>query len=302
MNKKRELELQTEQLQQQVNQLQMQIAQMQQNASVLNGQIDGYRAQEKAVVQALTDAQASAAKRIGDAEEQAGLIREEAEAVKAGAVSEAEAVRVAAQAEAEAVTNEAAERAAGIVESAQAESARRLAQTEASVADFEARLNALNAALLETSRQAREQAEAFARAMESFAEGTPEILTEGRDLASLVRAQEGMPDSYETPQELMRSIYQLRGRRPVAEEKEDEEPAAGESVPEAEQEPEPEPAPAEEPAAAESAAAAPSEEPEERIWTVEEVMAKNAQWKAAELSADTDEADLDSLLDEIIKD
>lgn len=264
MNRKRELE-------QQVNDLQAQVQD-------LTKQLEGYRAQERAIVQALTDAQASAAKRVAEGEAQAKKIMDEANAYQAES-----------QAQAEAVVQEATAKAAGIVEAAQSESSRRLTQTEASVQDFKARLNALNSSLMDTARNAKAQAENFARSMEALSDETPEILEEGRGLSALIQTQTGkLPDSYETPQQLIHGIYQLQGR---------EIPVAAEDEPEADAEPI-EPAFPEEPAQEKQA----EDEPEERIWTVEEVMAKSGGYSPAKgKSEEAEDIDLDSLLDEIIR-
>lgn len=267
MNKKRELEQQVVDLQAQVQDL--------------TKQLDGYRAQERAIVQALTDAQTSAGKRVAEGEAQAKRVVDEANAYKAQA-----------EAQADSLIQEATAKAAGIVEAAQAESSRRLAQTEASVQDFQARLNALNSSLFDAARQAQAQAEGFARSMETLADNTPEILEEGRGLSALIKTQAGkLPDSYETPQALMHGIYQLQGRD--IPEKAEEEPQA---------KPEPtEPAFPEEPV--QPVQEKPEEdEPEERIWTVEEVMAKSGVFPSAKgKNEESEDVDLDSLLDEIIR-
>ena len=268
MNRKRELEQQVTDLQAQVQDL--------------TKQLDGYRAQERAIVRALTDAQTSAGKRVLEGETQAKKLMDDANAYKAQA-----------EADADALIQDAAKKAAEIVEAAQAESSRRLAQTEASVQDFEARLNALNASLLNTARQAKEQTEEFARSIEALTGDTPEILSEGRGLSALIQAQAGkLPDSYETPQELMHGIYQLQGRDiPVAAEAgRDAEPVE----PAFPEEPAPAPVQEEQPEKA-------ADEPEERIWTVEEVMAKSGVFSSKGKNEEAEDVDLDSLLDEIIR-
>ena len=268
MNRKRELE--------------QQVADLQAQVQDLTKQMDGYRAQERAIVQALTDAQASASKRIAEGEAQAKKTVDEANAYKSQA-----------EAQADALVQEATARAANIVEAAQAESSRRLAQTEASVQDFETRLQALNASLLETARQAKAQAEGFARSMEALTDNTPEILEEGRGLSALIQTHAGkLPESYQTPQELMHGIYQLQGREiPVKEEPEETEEPVEPAFPEEKPQP----------AEAQSALKA-EDEPEERIWTVEEVMAKSGGFTPAKgKGQEPEDVDLDSLLDEIIR-
>jgi hypothetical protein len=143
---------------------------------------------------------------------------------------------------------------------------------------------------LNTARHAKEQAEEFARSMETLADDTPEILVEGRGLSALIQTHAGkLPDSYETPQELMHGIYQLQGR---------DIPAAAETDRDAEPV---EPAFIEEPASAQQQPEKAVDEPEERIWTVEEVMAKSGAFSSKEKSEESEDVDLDSLLDEIIR-
>lgn len=264
--KRRDMELQVEQLNAQIQ--------------ALNKQVEAYHAQEQAIVQALTEAQSSASRRIADAEAQAQKIIRDAEAKKNLLASQADQL-----------VQDATARAASIVEAAQAESTRRLAQTEASVQDFEARLRALNASLHDAARQARIQAETFAKSLDALRDETPEILAEGKGLSALISTQAGkLPEEYKNPQELMHGIYQLQGREiPAETAKAKEEPA-----PEP-QKPEPQPPAPQQPAPVD-------EDDEERVWTVDEVIGKGAKaypQAAADLS--DEDVDLDSLLDEIIR-
>jgi cell division septum initiation protein DivIVA len=279
--------------------LEEQIEQLNAQVQSLNKQIDSYRAQEKAIVQALTQAQNSAAKHVEEARAGAAQTVADAEERAGSMLRDAQAQRDQLLQDAEAALQDARARATAIVEAAQAESARRLAQTEASVQDFEARLRSLNAVMRDTAADARERARQFAAAMEAFEQETPELLEESRGLSTLIGEREGkLPEEYDTPQELMHGIYQLQGRNlpPEAVEEKTEEPAAEPEQPAAADETEaPEtPEPAEEPAAEKPAA----EEPEERVWTVDEVIKKGAQ-PSVDLSEELD-VDLDSLLDEII--
>ena len=116
----------------------------------------------------------------------------------------------------------------------------------------------------------------------------------GRGLSALIQAQAGkLPDSYETPQELMHGIYQLQGRDiPAAAEAERDAEPVEPAFPE-----EPAPAPVQEEKPEQKAA----DEPEERIWTVEEVMAKSGAFSSKGKNEEVDDVDLDSLLDEIIR-
>lgn len=276
-----------------------QIEQLNEQVQSLNKQIDSYRAQEKAIVQALTQAQNSAAKHVEEAKASAAQTVTEAQAQADSLLRNTEDQRDKIMRDAESALQDARARAAAIVEAAQAESARRLAQTEASVQDFEARLRALNAVMRDTAADARERARQFATAIEALDQDSPELLDESRGLSTLIGEREGkLPEEYDTPQELMHGIYQLQGRSLPSEaaeatEEETEEPAAMEP---------------EKPSAADDAQTneiskpvevpVASEPEEERVWTVDEVIKKGAQ-SSGELTEELD-VDLDSLLDEII--
>jgi cell division septum initiation protein DivIVA len=289
MSKRRELEQQVEQMDAQIVQLNAQI-------QSLNKQIDAYRAQEQAIVQALTQAQNSASRHVEEAKAGASKMIEQAQEQADRTLKEAEAQKAQIISDAEAASEEAHARAAAIIEAAQAESARRLSQTEASVQDFQTRLNSLNSILQNTAEQARERAKEFSAAIDALHQESPEILQESRGLSSLIEERAGkLPVDYTTPQELMHSIYQLQGRElPLEETEEEEEPVNTEpALQEIVLENRTDEIPTEEPAVQ----AAP-EEPEERVWTVDEIIKKGVQ-SPAEMSEELD-VDLDSLLDEII--
>ena len=278
--------------------LEEQIEQLNAQVQSLNKQIDSYRAQEKAIVQALTQAQNSAAKHVEEATASAAQTVADAQERSGSMLRDAQARGEQIVQDAETALQDARSRAAAIIESAQAESARRLAQTEASVQDFESRLRALNAVMRDTAADAQERARQFAAAMEAFEQETPELLEESRGLSTLIGEREGkLPEEYDTPQELMHGIYQLQGRNLPSEttEEKTEKPAAEPAPPvdadvvKQQEMQKPAPEPMEKPAA---------EEPEERMWTVDEVIKKGAQ-PTGELSEELD-VDLDSLLDEII--
>ncbi len=284
MSKKRERELE-----EQIEQLNAQV-------QTLSKQIDSYRAQEKAIVQALTQAQNSATKHVEDAMASAAQTVADAKEQAGGMLRDAENKRDRILQDADSALQDANMRAAAIVDAAQTESARRLAQTEASVQDFEARLRALNAVMRDTAAEARERARQFAGAIEALEQDTPELLEESKGLSTLIGEREGkLPEEYDTPQELMHGIYQLQGRslptEVVAEkaEKTDDDAEQPAAADDAERPRESEIVVAEEPVAA---------EPEERVWTVDEVIKKGVQ-PAGDFTEELD-VDLDSLLDEII--
>ncbi len=250
--------------------LEEQIERLNAKVEELTAQLEKYRSREQAIVQTLTDAQATANRRVEEAEERAK-----------GIVFEAQKQREALLEENATLQQEANGKAAAIIEDAQAEAQRRLLQAEASVADYAARVAALNQALQATADQAREQAEAFAAAMEGKLSQPDEIVQEtgGKGLGALItQPPQDLPADYASPADLMHGIYQLQGRdipKPAQEQPSQEEQHPTQAL--------------------EQAASQPDEPQEERVWTVDEVMANTA---SADQQAPA--ADLDKLLEDII--
>jgi len=258
MNKRvRELELELSEARSQIDERDEQIAQLKKD-------LTAYQNREQAIVMALTEAQSTAARRIELAKEEAAAILKAAEEQKQTLEEQTDGILAKAN-----------EEAAAIREQSIADAQTRLRQTEASVAEYELRLSLLNDQLKKTAAQAQAQAEQFAAFLNGTVIDTPDAVDEVRDLHKLVAEEiADLPEQYDSPSELMHSIYQIQGRQLP-----DEETAF---IP---------PLPAQEAPAQEASG------DEERVWTVDEVISN-----AANLTdADPDIPDLDGLLDEILQ-
>lgn len=173
-----------------------------------------YRQREKAVIEALTKAQAVADDIIKNANDRLAQANQDAEVIIQHAKEEADKVLQAAMDRADEKLTAATGRAAKIVEDAQREATRRLAQTEASAKAYQENIDAVNAELKQTAELARNRAEAFAQFIEQLMPaGNAEFAAEGQGLSALLAAQPvETPEEYENPAELMKSIYAIQGR------------------------------------------------------------------------------------------
>lgn len=313
---------------------------LQAKAAKLEEELAGYKGKEKAIVEALTEAQNTAGKRVRDAEDQARSIVYEAERRREALIGENEALEREGKEKAAAIVSEAEAEAKAKIEAAEAEAAaiRQKAEedaelsrreTEAAMREYTARLNALNGALLQAAETARKQALSYAAAVE--AQVLPEAET-APDTAGLAAEEGGqaetpLPEEYESPAHLMKSLFRLQGREgpedmeiaiEIDPEEFDEPPAIEiELLPEEGleliacspfSEPEAEPIPVAEPLPVVQPAPQPAVQPavqpeaeaeaeEERLWTVEEVIAA----APARAVTEAPPVDLDSLLDDIMK-
>jgi len=304
---------------------------LQAKAAKLEEELAGYKGKEKAIVEALTEAQNTAANRVRDAEDQARSIVYEAEKRREALIGENETLEREGKEKAAAIISEAEAEAKAKIEAAEGEAAaiRRKAEeeaelsrreTEAAMREYTARLNTLNGALLQAAETARKQALSYAAALEAQvlpeAETAPD--TAGLAAAEGGREKEPLPEEYESPAHLMKSIFRLQGREgpedmEIAVEIDpgefDGEPPAIEIelLPEEGleliacspfSEPEAEPVPVAEPIVQAKAEAVVEAEPEEeRLWTVEEVIAA----APAQAVTEAPPVDLNSLLDDIMK-
>ncbi len=266
------------------HELEKQVAELQARVEAFDTQLDAYRSKENAIVEALTQAQDAAARRIADATLQA-------EKKLIDAQKQSEAILQEARAKAELEHS----RAATIVESAQQEAKRRLQKAEEAKHALEEKLGNLNAALFETARQAADEAERFSHFMDSL-QLSKHSLNE-------------QPAQYDTPRDLMHGIYQLQGRDapyeddynhdaddlPSPEHIEHQNHITEHSY-EADAE-----ADVKEPEENALSEQAPSSD--ERLWTVDEIMESieaEPIEKEEAASKEDEEIDLDSLLDEIL--
>lgn len=276
MNRRsRELETELEQCKVELEQLKKQLAEQ-------TNKINEYQTREQAVVLALTEAQATATRRISLAKDEANAILKDAEHKKQTIDEQVNGLLEKAQAEANV-----------IVEQAREQVKTQLLQTQASVVDYQERLHALNAHLKEAAQRAHRLAEQFSSAMQSCVTALPDTVAEVRDLTDLVQADlKDLPEQYDSPSDLMHSIYAIEGRDiPRAVKKE---PTAAAIQ-----------APADDHEASEPVDCAPPSPPveskknetaepdEERVWTVDEVV--------AQVQEEDVDPDLDHLLEEIMQ-
>ncbi|MEG1811053.1 MAG: DivIVA domain-containing protein [Clostridia bacterium] len=241
------------------------ISALKDRVSELSGKIDGYQNRETAVLNALTEAQTTGKRIIQEAEKRRDELVMLAENEKMRILHEAEEI-----------TNNAKHGAESITADAKMEAKRMLAQAEASMEEYRANADKLKAEVAEAAASAQHQAERF----REFLGGVK--LTNSTDYNSEFADISGMPDhkniklpeDYNNPAELMKSIYSIQGRNiPIAATENVQTPPATKS--------------------------APADDDNAHVWTVDEIM--NAQLgdeKDDELCTDID---LDALIDKIIK-
>ena len=220
--------------------------------SELNALLDEYRGKEQAIAMALTEAQTTAARLVRDARVQVKEIYDEADRMK-----------VIAQDEAASITDAARENAAKIVENAEAEARRRITEAAEKASECERASASFRQELERAAEEARVQAERFQMYLSGRVPEAEESAMEGRGLSALIQdPPEDLPEEYENPGDLMRSIYKLQNREIPVEEEVEELP----------------------------------EFDEERVWTVDEIVAEEGEEPAP---ADTD---LDSIIDDVLGD
>ena len=177
---------------------------------------------------------------------------------------EADRMKVIAEDEAASIVETAAEKAARIVEDAEAEARRRVAEAAEKAAECERASASFRQELERAAEEARVQAERFQMYLSGRVPEAEESAMEGRGLSALIQDPPAdLPEEYENPGDLMHSIYKLQNRDiPVD--------AAEEETPEYD---------------------------EERIWTVDEIMAAPCEGGEEPALAD---ADLDSIIDDVL--
>ena len=165
--------------------------------------------------------------------------------------------------EAASITEAAAEKAAKIVEDAEAEARRRVAEAAEKASECERASASFRQELERAAEEARVQAERFQMYLSGRVPEAEETAMEGRGLSALIQDPPAdLPEEYENPSALMHSIYKLQNREIPVEE-------------------------------AEEAA----EYDEERVWTVDEIVAEQGEGGEEAVLAD---ADLDSIIDDVL--
>jgi len=221
--------------------------------SELNALLDEYRGKEHAIAMALTEAQTTAARLVRDVRVQVKEIYDEADRLK-----------VVAEDEAASITEAAAEKAAKIVEDAEAEARRRIAEAADKASECERASASFRQELERAAEEARVQAERFQMYLSGRVPEAEESAIEGRGLSALIQDPPAdLPEEYENPGDLMRSIYKLQNREIPVED-------AAEELPEFD---------------------------EERVWTVDEIVAEQQEASEEPVLAD---ADLDSIIDDVL--
>ena len=183
--------------------------------------IEEYKRKEGAIANALTRAQSDAGKVIDEAHAESARIINKANEDKAAAHAEAESIIAAAQEEADKIKQQAEEY-----------SRQSALKAEAFMQNYRESASKLNKALQRAAETAAAQAEHFRACikdsnLDNEIEMAGEYIPEGE---SGVSADE-LPESYENPAELMRSIYKIENRQATpAEEAEEPEVKAEEEA------------------------------------------------------------------------
>ena len=245
-------------LEEQLSQSEQEVAILAKKVETLSAALEEFKSKESAISGALTSAQRAADKVIAEAEAERDSIRKAAEEEHLSAEKKAREIVQDANREADAIVAKAKEKARGLA-----------MQAEAFMAEYRANAARLNESLQAAAAAAAPQAEQF----RSFASGTrlageTELAGEYADVSALLEETKAdLPEDYETPATLMKSIYAIENR---------ELPLQAEA-----QEP-----------------AVPAEEGEtDRVWTVNEIMEETP---AEPLSPE--EAGITAELDAIISD
>ena len=205
----------TKELEEQLSQSKQEVAILAKKVETMTAELAEFKAKESAISGALTSAQIAAEKVIAEAEAEKRIILTEAENVKAAAEEEAEAIVADANNEAEEIVTEAKAKAKAIA-----------LQAEAFMQEYRANAARLNESLQAAASAAAAQAEQF----RAFADGArleseTELAGEYSGSADLLDEKElELPDDYETPATLMKSIYAIENRDiPAAAEEAEEE-------------------------------------------------------------------------------
>lgn len=212
--KKKELEAAIEELKAKLSEQEALNARLEQT-------IEEYKRKEGAIANALTRAQSDAGKVIDEAHAESARIINKANEDKAAAHAEAESIIAAAQEDADKIKQQAEEY-----------SRQSALKAEAFMQNYRESASKLNKALQRAAETAAAQAEHFRACikdsnLDNEIEMAGEYIPEGE---SGVSADE-LPESYENPAELMRSIYKIENRQATpAEEAEEPEVKAEEEA------------------------------------------------------------------------
>ncbi|MDO4572660.1 MAG: hypothetical protein Q4C13_04760, partial [Clostridia bacterium] len=169
---------------------------LEQRLETLERLLDGYRAREQAIVEALSNANETARQRVGAAEAEAQRLKAEAEERAGKLVAEAET------------------RAAAVRDAAEQESAALLEKTQRSVRAYEDALAAYNANLERSAAEVQASAARYAAFIQERKLDAGELFNEvgGGALTANAAVADELPDPDGDPKTLMQNIYKLQNR------------------------------------------------------------------------------------------
>lgn len=221
------------------------VADLTKRTEELSGQIKEFRGKEQAISWALTEAKAAERR-----------ILEEAEA------------RI------KAMESEAKKKADGIIEEAGKTAYRTVQKAEASVLEYEQNIRRLNAELIRSASEAREQAQRYAELISRIKPSADmELIEEMKGYGGFSEGRNvDLPEDYGTPAELMHNIYKIQGREVT--------PAHTPQGIENEQEKAPE-----------------GSDSKDKVWRVEDFKGAEAQTGTADELND----ELNSIIDEVLR-
>ena len=200
MGKKKQLVEELAQKEQAIARLSRQVEELNAQLRESGEKLSAHQARELAVVNALTEAEGLAKTKIEGAEKWA-------DEIVAQAVSEKSRI----QQEGEAITMEAKQQAESIIAGARGQAQEILGEAESSLAAFRASAENFNRMLEDASASAQAQASAFEGAIRQLKIPDAEVATLESALERLPEA-DALPEAYESPAELMHSIYAIEGR------------------------------------------------------------------------------------------
>lgn len=235
-------------------------AALKESVASLEAKLAQYGAKEHAIASALTEAQSTASRLLQEADNKVGEI-----------LAQAQERRAELDAETDEIKEQAAEQAAKIVEDAHHEANRRVQEADEQAKTMRDAAQGFADQLSKAALEARGWAERFSQYLKDTSGGIRESFSlpqeQGKGLDALIQDPPvELPEDYRTPAELIQNIYKLQGRE----------------IPETAKQP----------------ADAQTEETEERVWTVDEVVKGGGE---ADQQRDLFSAELDAIIDDVLK-
>lgn len=204
-------------LTEQLNTKQEEIRLLNDRIAILESQVSEFSAREGAVALTLVEARKTA-----------DQMRREASEAARSELAAAEKTVADASGKAGAIEAEARKRADLILAEADAEAQRRMDDADAAAADYKASLGALNARLANAADMAKRQSDQFAALVLNMKDEVTEDAEAECGIGEKTGVTANVPDSYEDPASLMKSIYAIQQRSMPHGEQVIPEPTAGE--------------------------------------------------------------------------